>query len=221
MRKNNGNSNSIKDFIEFYHKAEKLKTTLRHSWLSDSERQESSAEHSWMLGLLTIILSDELDKKVDILRVIKMVIVHDLAEAVTGDIPSFEISDRQNRKHDAEKHAMTYLVSSLSKKTADEIVALWEEFDACKTVEAQFANSLDKIEVLIQHNLADISTWCEGDYRIGPYYKDHYFNFDTFMRSFKNHVDIDTMKKIIDAKQERQIDAKHLERYHEGSKKQI
>ncbi len=203
----------INNYLQFYTKAEKLKTTMRHSWLADSNRQESTAEHSWMLGLLAIVLADELERKVDKSKVIEMVIVHDLAEAVTGDIPSFEISTRQNNKHKAEEKALAYIVADLPKKTQKRIIDLWNEFEECKTLEARFANSLDKVEACIQHNLADISTWDDGDYNIGPYYKNHFFDFDSFIRSFKDKVDVDTMQKIVDAKQEKRVSIDHLERF--------
>jgi putative hydrolase of HD superfamily len=99
----------IENLIDFYKKAEKLKTTTRHSWLSNLLRQESVAEHSWMLCLLAILFSDELDKKVDLLKVMKMVTIHDLAESVTGDIPAWEVSIRQKNKYKYEKKAFKIL----------------------------------------------------------------------------------------------------------------
>jgi len=203
---------SINNFIAFYAKAEKLKSTMRHSWLTNG-RQESSAEHSWMLGLLAIVLSGELETKVDILKVVKMVTVHDLAEAITGDIPSHEISSRKENKYQAEKDAFKELAQDLPKKTAEEIVSLWEEFEENETVEAKFANALDKLEATLQHNVAPIETWDQGDFDIGPYYKEHFFDFDAFIRELKDAADRGTMEKVIDAKAESRVDRKHLERY--------
>lgn len=203
----------IKNVISFHKKAEKLKTTTRHSWLTDSSRQESVAEHSWMLGLLAMILSDKIDSKIDLLKVLKMVIVHDLAESVTGDIPSHEISARQTNKYESEKKALASVVESLPPEKAEEILALWEEFEKKETPEAKFGNALDKIEAVMQHNLSDISTWDQGDFNVHPYYKNQYFDFDPFMRSFKDAVDGQSMVKILEAKAEHKIDPKHVERY--------
>ncbi len=203
----------IKDLIDFHKKAEKLKTTTRHSWLTDSSRQESVAEHSWMLCLLAILLEDKIQTKVDLLKVLKMFIIHDLAEAVTGDIPSHEISARQEHKYEREKKAFAELVASLSKEKADEITSLWEEFEKKETLEAKFAHSLDKVEAIMQHNISDISTWDQGDFNVHPYYKNQYFDFDPFMRMFKDVVDDQSMQKIINAKAEDRIDTKHLEKY--------
>ena len=206
------NKKEIKKLVDFYKKAEKLKVTTRHSWLSDLFRQESVAEHSWMLCLLAILLSDKLNKKVDLLRVIKMVTIHDLAESVTGDIPSHEISLRQKNKHKNEKKVLKNLVASLPKEKASEILALWDEFNQNKTREAKFANSLDKVEAVMQHNL-HIKKWDQGDFDITPYYKDFYFDFDPFMRIFKDEVNDQLIKNIIKEKVEHRMDKKHLERY--------
>lgn len=203
----------IKNLIAFHKKAERLKTTTRHSWLTDSKRQESVAEHTWMLCLLAIILFDKIETKVDLLKILKMLIIHDLAESVAGDIPSWEVSERQNNKYQLEKRALKTLVKDLPKNNAQEIIFLWEEFEKRKTPESQFANSLDKVEAVMQHNLVDIKTWEQGDFNHHPYYRDEFFNFDSFMRAFKDVVDIQSMKKIIKAKVEHRIDKKHLERY--------
>lgn len=208
----------IKNYLDFYQKAEKLKTTTRHSWLSDSLRQESVAEHSWMLSLLALLFYDELDKKVDILKVFKMLVVHDLAESITGDIPAFENSNRQKNKHKNEEKIFKKLVNKIPKKKANEVTSLWEEFEARKTPESLFANSLDKIEVVMQHNLADSAMWDQGDYNASPYYKDEYFNFDSFMRAFRDAVSIEGMKKVIKAKTTHLLDTKHLERYKKSKK---
>jgi putative hydrolase of HD superfamily len=153
-----------------------------------------------------------------LLKVIKMLIIHDLAESVTGDIPSQEVSIRQDNKYRNEKKAFKGLVASLPKEKAKEIIVLWEEFEKKETSEAKFANSLDKIEAVMQHNLSDISTWDQGDFNVHPYYKNDYFDFDFFMRNFKDIVDNQSMKKILGAKAEHRIDAKHLEKYRKGRK---
>lgn len=208
----------ILNFIDFYKKAEKLKSTTRHSWLTNSSRQESVAEHTWMLCLLAMLLSDKLDKKADLLKVLKMLLIHDLAESVTGDIPSHEVSLRQQNKHDAEKVALQNIIEKLPENKAREIISLWEEFEENKSHEAQFANSLDKIEVLMQHNLADISTWEQGDFNVCAYYKNNYFDFDSFMRLFKDVVDNQTMEKLIETSTISRISPEHLEIYNKSKK---
>lgn len=205
----------INDFLAFFAYSEKLKTIYRHSYTTDLARKESVADHSWMMALLTIILVEQINKKVDQLRAIKMAIVHDLAESLTGDIPAFEISNRQNTKQVLEIQALKKLISVLPIKSGKEILSLYKEFEDGKTLEAKFVQALDKIEVLMQHNIAHIDTWDDGDFAIGPYYKDHLFNFDEFIRALKDKVDEDTMKKIVDSETLNRVKPEHIEIYEE------
>jgi putative hydrolases of HD superfamily len=188
--------NNLNNLLRFVVNAEKLKTTIRHSYTSDITRKESSAEHSWMLALLAIEIFPYIKAQVDQLKVLKMVILHDLAEAVTGDIPTFEISDRQNSKEENEKAALIKLIAHLDHRSGEEIIALCKEFNSRETLEAKVAQALDKVEVLIQHNISDIKTWEQGDFDLNPYYRDSYFDFDPFFRELKDVVDIETMRKV-------------------------
>lgn len=189
--------NEIKQLLQFFKECEKLKTELRHSWTSNIGRQESVAEHTWMMALLAITLHGKLSVKVDLLRSLKMIIIHDLVEVYAGDVPAFEKSKRKAKKHELEKSAFEKLLSNLpSDKLNKEFMGLWGEFEECETMEAKFAIALDKTEVILQHNAADISTWEQGDYDINPYYRDEKFNFDEFFRVFKDIVDTETMEKI-------------------------
>jgi putative hydrolase of HD superfamily len=158
----------IQQILAFVALAERLKRELRHSWLSDG-RQESVAEHSWMMALLAVLLHARLDEPVDIRVVLMMVIVHDLIEAVAGDIPYFEDSDRKRNKAAIEAAAMVEIRAALPVDVGDEVARLWEAFEKRTSLEAKFAVALDNIEVQIQHNLAPFSTWlrleCDLVYR--------------------------------------------------------
>jgi putative hydrolase of HD superfamily len=210
----------IKGLLHFFNECEKLKTELRHSWTSNVERQESVAEHTWMMCLLAITLHAKLSIKVNLLKTLKMIIVHDLVEVYAGDIPAFEKSERKDNKYESEKKAFNKLLGYLpSKKLADEYMNLWEEFEECKTPEAQFAVALDKAEVIIQHNKASISTWEQGDYDINPYYRDEKFNFDEFMRAFKDVVDIKTMEKVEKEGDMGRVSNDHKKRWDKSSSK--
>ena len=87
-----------------------------------------------------------------------------------------------------------------------------------KTREAKFCHALDKVEACMQHNISSLSTWDQGDYDIHPYYKDHYLDFDSFLRAFKDIINVQSMKKILNAKAEHRIYPKHLERYKKSKK---
>lgn len=183
--------------LAFLREAEKLKRVLRHCWHGDERRQESVAEHTWMMMLLAVLSFDQLTVQVDQLKLLKMILIHDLVEIYHGDIPAFE-KDLMNQQelHEAERTALVRLLEPLDENIRAELLALWDEFEANETTEAKLANALDKAEALSQHLFVDIDTWTQGDYDIQPYYRDHFFNFDGFMRQLKDEIDRESMRKI-------------------------
>jgi len=204
----------IQKLLKFYKQAERLKAELRHSWTSNSDRKESVAEHVWMTLLVALTLMDKVEKKIGKLKVLKMLIIHDLGEAVVGDIPSHEISQRQDTKQMTESEGIREIVKSLSSETSNEIIALWEEFEAKDTLEAKFAYALDKFECLLEHDISDIKTWDEGDYRYTFVEKqDTPFDYDQFMRELKDALDNWTFQKIEEAGFLDRIPSKNLDRY--------
>lgn len=148
--------------MELLHVAEKLKVELRHCWLSDGS-QESVAEHTWRLALMVMLVAPQLEQAVDVERCLKMALIHDLAEAETGDIPTFETqgAESKRRKYEAERGVMQRLKNMLGGAAGGELLALWEEYEANESAEARFVRALDKLEVQIQHNEADIETWID------------------------------------------------------------
>lgn len=150
--------NDIQKLLDFLKLAERLKMEMRHSWLSDG-RRESVAEHSWMMALFALLFEQKLEGKIDITRTLKMILIHDIAETIVGDIPYFEKSERKSSKAQDEANAMLKIKEMLPHDIGSEIVECWEEFEQGETAEAKFANALDHLEVQNQHNLAALSTW--------------------------------------------------------------
>jgi putative hydrolase of HD superfamily len=204
-----------KNFFEFLKIAEKLKGELRHSWVSRSGRQESVAEHMWMMALSAFVLMEESKLRLDKLKVLKMILIHDLGEAIIGDIPSHEISKRNANKAAKEKKAIEKISKVLGKnKAAREIRNLFQEFEEQKTREAKFVYAVDKFECLVQHNLADIKTWDDADYRYTLVEKqDTPFDFDPFMRNLKNQLDVWTIDKVKKAKTLKKVPKENMARY--------
>ena len=143
-----------RDYINFLNAIEKLKCNTRHSWTS-SGRQESVAEHSWRLAVMAMLCADEYPE-LDINKVIKMCLIHDLGEAITGDIPAFlkTTADEAN-----EEKAIDTLLSALPEEMRTEFSALFDEMSKLETTEAKLFKSLDNMEALVSHNEAPISTW--------------------------------------------------------------
>jgi len=135
--------------LEFLRQAERLKSTLRSGYTSTG-RPESTAEHTWRLCLMALVLSDEFEG-IDLLRLVKLCIVHDLGEALNGDIPAVlqtEGSDKSAR----ERADLKILTKALHPEKRAEILALWEEYEAASSPEAVLAKGLDKLETILQHN---------------------------------------------------------------------
>lgn len=143
--------------------AENLKTEMRHSWLSNG-RQESVAEHTWMMSVAAVLMSPHLQHPVDLGQTLKLIAVHDIAEAITGDIPCFEESARKTTKLADEAEAMEKMQRMLPAASGKLLVELWREYEDCQTQEAKFVRALDKLEVQHQHNLADLQTWTEQEF---------------------------------------------------------
>lgn len=186
----------VRRLIEIMAIAEKLKNTLRHSWTS-SGRQESVAEHSWRLALMAYFIKDEFPET-DIDKVILMCIFHDLGEAITGDIPAFN-KTKEDRAMEEEK--VHQLLSSLPEPYMTELSALFTEMEEQKTIEAKIYKALDKMETLIQHNEADISTWLPLEYDLNLIYGEKEVEFSKFMKELKKAVNEDTIKKIQEIKE--------------------
>lgn len=147
---------------------EKLKSELRHSWLSNG-RQESVAEHTWRVSLMAMLIEPYLDQEIDTAKMLKMIIIHDLVEAEAKDIPAFDtMNNEQLREQKAqnEMKAIQRIRETLKGDLGRDVYNLWIEFEHKQTYEAKVANALDKLEAQIQHNEADISTWIEIEYEM-------------------------------------------------------
>ena len=174
--------------------AERLKDTTRHCYTSKG-RHESVAEHSWMTTLMAFFMKDEFpDADVD--KVIRMCILHDLGECFTGDIPSFEKSQAHE---DVEKNLLYGWVRSLPEHYAAEMLALYEEMEARKTVESKIYKAIDNLEAVIQHNRSDLSTWIPKEFQLNLTYGDDAIAFSDYLSSLREAVREDTRKKIKEA----------------------
>lgn len=175
--------------------AERLKDTTRHCYTSKG-RRESVAEHSWMMTLMAFFMRDEFPEA-DMDKVIKMCIIHDLGECFTGDVPAFE----KNSNHEQLEEELLYnWVASLPENYAVEMRELYEEMAERKTLEARIYKAIDGLEAVIQHNISDISTWIPHEFDLNLTYADDKIAFSDYLKSVRQAVREDTIKKINDAK---------------------
>jgi putative hydrolase of HD superfamily len=173
----------VQRILSFLALSEQLKCELRHSWLS-SGRQESVAEHSWQMALMALLMHRHLAQPVDIEKTLKMVVVHDLVEAVVGDVPFFDAGERKRLKAAREEEAIATIRAALDAATGQEVHDLWQEYEAKATAEARFATALDHLEVQVQHNLADFSTWEPVEYDLVYTKMDGPCAIDPFLAAF-------------------------------------
>ena len=179
---------------------EKLKSELRHSWLSDG-RQESVAEHTWRVSLMAMLIEPYLIQKIDSAKILKMIIVHDLVEAEARDIPAFDTMNNAELKEQKQRNeikAIEKLRDMLPGSLGEDVYQLWMEFEHKETFEAKVANALDKLEAQIQHNEADISTWLDVEHRMSFMMGKH-TDFDPVMTQLKELIEEDAVLKLRDA----------------------
>ncbi|MFQ3662162.1 MAG: HD domain-containing protein [Chloroflexaceae bacterium] len=139
----------IDGVLTFLRAAEQLKQTLRSSHTSLG-RPESVAEHSWRLCLMAILLCDAFPE-VDFGKLIRMCVVHDLGEAIGGDIPAVA-QNAAASKSARERRDLLHILGPLPDRLRAELLALWDEYDAAASTEARIARALDKLETILQHN---------------------------------------------------------------------
>ena len=148
----------------FLNEADKLKSVLRATTLCDGSRRENSGEHSWHLALYAMVLADQAAPGVDINRVIKMLILHDLVEIDVGDVPIHSAGGMAHGSAEtalAEARAADRIFGLLPNDLRNNLRALWDEFEAATTPDAIFAKSLDRVQP-VMHNLASGGgTWVE------------------------------------------------------------
>ena len=145
--------------IEFIQEIDKLKTILRQTTLLDRSRQENSAEHSWHIALIVLVLSEYADEhRLDLLQVIKLLLTHDLVEIDAGDTYCYDESGVQDQNA-REQKAADRIFNILPEDQAKMFHALWNEYEDRKTPESRFANALDRFQPLLHNYFTEGHTW--------------------------------------------------------------
>ena len=158
-----GQKDRFRQQIEFILEVDKLKQVQRRTILMDKSRRENSAEHSWHIALTVMVLSEYArDADIDFLRVMKILLVHDLIEIDAGDT---YCHDEKGKKNQAERErlAADRIFNILPPDQAGTFRDLWDEFEDRKTPESRFANALDRVQPLLHNYFTQGQTWLEND----------------------------------------------------------
>jgi putative hydrolase of HD superfamily len=146
----------------FLNEADRLKSVLRATTLCDGSRPENSGEHSWHLALYALTLADQAEPGVDINRVIRMLLLHDLVEIDVGDVPIHSQNGTAHASDEtvlAEQRAADRIFGLLPPDLRDSFRALWDEFEAAETPDARFAKSLDRVQPVMANLQSGGGTW--------------------------------------------------------------
>ena len=147
--------------IAFILEVEKLKTVLRRTLLLDRSRVENDAEHTWQLALMAMVLSEQSREKVELVRVLKMLLIHDIVEIDAGDTFAYDTVLAASQA-ERELKAAERIFALLPEDQAKEFRALWDEFEAKASAESRFANAMDRLQPLLHNFFTDGGTWSAG-----------------------------------------------------------
>lgn len=184
-------ADKLEGILNFFKNSEQLKDTTRRSYTSKG-RHESTAEHSWRLCLMAVVLEKEFPE-IDIGKLLKLCIIHDLGEAINGDIPAVDQTDNVNKGVEERKDLME-LTRPLASNIQKKILGLWDEYENAESREAKLAKALDKLETMLQHiqgkNPGNI------DFQFNMDYGKQYTDYDPVTRELRAIIDIETKKLV-------------------------
>ena len=183
--------NNIDKVIRFIKEIENLKSVTRTAW-TKTGRRESTAEHSWRLAMLLMVLREDF-KDLDIDKAIKMSLVHDLGELYDGDI-SAKLQNDNDNKSEMEEKAMRRMLTILPDGISEKIYDLWKEYNECCTKEAKLVKAMDKLETIVQHNQGDNPE--DFDYEFNLQYGKQYFMDNEILEYMRYIIDEDTKESV-------------------------
>nr|WP_315250507.1 HD domain-containing protein [uncultured Duganella sp.] len=146
--------------IDFLREIDRLKSVIRQSPLLDRSRKENSAEHSWHLAMYALVLADYAAGTIDITRVMKMLLIHDIVEVDAGDMPIHGVPSQNQAA--LEQRAAQRIFGLLPDAINSEFTTIWHEFEAAQTEDAQFAKALDRFQPLLINVFTQGGTWAEN-----------------------------------------------------------
>lgn len=198
--------NNLERLFNFLEIVGKLKTTLRFTEIDFAGRRESTADHSWRLSLMVFMVVQELSLNLDVDKAIKIALVHDLAESLTGDIDALVVARGEvsiEEKNAGELQAMTKIKNTLSENAGEEVFGLWQEYENGITREAKFVKALDKLETITQLVELGYKVYDAPDF-IPTYADKHIENFPELapmLKVIKNKLRVEYKKGSLEWKE--------------------
>ena len=182
-----------RELIDFLGIVGQLKNNTRHVW-NEAGRQESVAEHCWRLSVMALLVAEEF-ANVDAYKVVKMCLIHDFGEALTGDIPSFYKTKQDEENED---FAVADLLKQLPGSIAGEFSDLFSEMAELKTEEAKLFKALDKMEAVMSHNESPLDTWLELEFTENLTYGTEDAAHSEYLKELREELKKDSIQKIAD-----------------------
>lgn len=152
--------NRFEQQMKFILEIDKVKNVFRQTYLADGNRKENDAEHSWHMAIMAFLLKEYAQEEVDIMRVVLMVLIHDLVEIDAGDTYAYDVDGIQT-KREREVRAAERIFGLLPKDQGEQFRELWEEFEAYESAEAKYAHMLDNFQPLMLNDALDGKSWKE------------------------------------------------------------
>lgn len=159
--KDSVNVSDLSKIVDFCRTIDKEKFIQRRTFLSDGERLENDAEHAWHMAVMALLLSDYSNESIDRLKVVSILLVHDLVEVYAGDTFAYDVEGLKTQRQ-RELEAADRLFSQLPEEMGERIRSLWDEFEESESAEAKFAHTLDNFQPLMLQHASGGRSWREG-----------------------------------------------------------
>ena len=177
----------FKKQLNFLIEIDQVKNILRMTSIADGSRRENDAEHSWSLAMMAVLFVEYVDDQIDLLKVIKMVLIHDLVEIHAGDTFCFDEAGMQD-KEAREQASADKIFGLLEHDQGQELRQLWEEFESCETLEAEYAAMLDRLQPLIMNYINEGGTWAQHQISVEQVYKRNQITLEKGPQVFKDFI---------------------------------
>lgn len=182
--------NDLQGTLTFLREAERLKSVLRSAYTTTGQ-QESTAEHSWRLCLMAMVFESEFEG-LDFGKVLKLCVLHDLGEALHGDVPAVQ-QDQNPHKSALERADLQTLMQTLPTSVANVFMSLWEEYEGASSPEARIVKGLDKLETILQHNQGSNPPGFDYGFNLG--YGQKHMAAHPLLQQIRAMLDVDTLAR--------------------------